>query len=257
MKHTQFLRVLFALGIVCIFTSAVSAHYRPALGRWVERDAVGYIDSCNIFEYVSAQPIGFLDPTGAAKYAPPGRFPVKPRIHPGPPSFIPGRRLDPLRIPDRENPFIAPFDAPPLPRLIETWEERFWRICNENHSWLECASIATCAQIARLYAQGLFGPPNANAMQHCIWGCCTSKILQNPVAADALLRQYEPLRDPTCDSAKDIWNNWQGARCALTSSNCFSCCSARLAAGSLAVSVFDCRLCGLRGCFCWWKLLPF
>ena len=64
MKHTQFLRVLFALVIVCIFTSTVSAHYRPGLGRWMERDPLVYVSGSNLFEYAQSAPIDAFDPLG-------------------------------------------------------------------------------------------------------------------------------------------------------------------------------------------------
>jgi RHS repeat-associated protein len=41
-------------------------HYRPGLGRWVERDPLWYIDSMCLFETMLSDPISNLDPEGTA-----------------------------------------------------------------------------------------------------------------------------------------------------------------------------------------------
>jgi RHS repeat-associated protein len=38
--------------------------YHPTLGRWVQRDPVGYHDGMNLYEYVGSNPIIGLDPKG-------------------------------------------------------------------------------------------------------------------------------------------------------------------------------------------------
>jgi len=39
-------------------------HYHPTLGRWVQRDPLGYHDGMNSYEYVQSRPVISRDPTG-------------------------------------------------------------------------------------------------------------------------------------------------------------------------------------------------
>ncbi len=39
-------------------------HYSVTLGRWLERDPLGYVDGSNLYGYVSGQPLAALDPFG-------------------------------------------------------------------------------------------------------------------------------------------------------------------------------------------------
>jgi RHS repeat-associated protein len=38
--------------------------YSPELGRWLQRDPLGYVDGMNLYEYVSSNPMTFLDSLG-------------------------------------------------------------------------------------------------------------------------------------------------------------------------------------------------
>ena len=38
--------------------------YSPRLGRWLQRDPLGYVDGVNMYEYVASRPLGMVDPTG-------------------------------------------------------------------------------------------------------------------------------------------------------------------------------------------------
>ncbi len=38
--------------------------YLPPLGRWGERDPIGYADALNLFQTVGSRPIKFVDPQG-------------------------------------------------------------------------------------------------------------------------------------------------------------------------------------------------
>jgi len=40
--------------------------YHPTLGRWMQRDPIGYADGMSLYEYVRSDPIGSLDPWGEA-----------------------------------------------------------------------------------------------------------------------------------------------------------------------------------------------
>ena len=38
--------------------------YSPDLGRWLQRDPLGYVDGASLFEYVASDPTGWIDPWG-------------------------------------------------------------------------------------------------------------------------------------------------------------------------------------------------
>jgi RHS repeat-associated protein len=44
--------------------------YDPALGRWRQMDPIGYADGMNAYEYVSSNPVNFVDPYGLCKCGP-------------------------------------------------------------------------------------------------------------------------------------------------------------------------------------------
>ncbi len=38
--------------------------YSPHLGRWLQRDPLGYVDGVGLYEYAISDPVGFVDPAG-------------------------------------------------------------------------------------------------------------------------------------------------------------------------------------------------
>ena len=42
--------------------------YSPTIGRFLERDPIGYDDGMNPYEFVGSNPIGFVDPYGLVHY---------------------------------------------------------------------------------------------------------------------------------------------------------------------------------------------
>lgn len=59
----------FLLATLGIAPSA-SAHYDPTVGRWLERDPIGYADSPSLFQPVLSAPVSYSDPTGLQGTAP-------------------------------------------------------------------------------------------------------------------------------------------------------------------------------------------
>ena len=49
---------------VCAFTNRASACYDPSLGRWLQQDPLGYVDSTNLYEYDMSRPVTMSDPFG-------------------------------------------------------------------------------------------------------------------------------------------------------------------------------------------------
>src|SRR5690606_2465735 len=60
-------------------------HYDPGLGRWLERDPLGYVDGLSLFEYVMGNSVNAFDPFGlcaagaAANQPPPIKAPRGPK----------------------------------------------------------------------------------------------------------------------------------------------------------------------------------
>jgi RHS repeat-associated protein len=61
--------------------------YHPTLGRWIQKDPLGYDDGMNLYEYVESNPTGYIDPTGLIRRRivplPPGSIPIPcpPMVH--------------------------------------------------------------------------------------------------------------------------------------------------------------------------------
>jgi RHS repeat-associated protein len=56
--------------------------YSPSLGRFLQRDPLGYIDGPNLYEYVRSMPTYYVDPLGLETPPPPGGPPVPVPGHP-------------------------------------------------------------------------------------------------------------------------------------------------------------------------------
>jgi hypothetical protein len=61
-KH--FFVVLSGLVAVALLAADASATYHPTLGRWLQRDPIGYADGMGLYEYVSTSPVAACDPHG-------------------------------------------------------------------------------------------------------------------------------------------------------------------------------------------------
>jgi RHS repeat-associated protein len=42
--------------------------YHPTLGRWMQRDPIGYVDGMGLYEYVGSEPVAWTDPSGLTEY---------------------------------------------------------------------------------------------------------------------------------------------------------------------------------------------
>jgi len=62
---------LFAVAILTLGLAAADAHayYHPTVGRWIQRDPIGYADGMNLYEYVRGRPQDLRDPGGTGPCA--------------------------------------------------------------------------------------------------------------------------------------------------------------------------------------------
>jgi len=67
MKRTTWLAALVAfMAVVVLFQDAFarSRMYHPSLGRFMQRDVLGYVDGMSLYQYTGSNPIVRTDPTG-------------------------------------------------------------------------------------------------------------------------------------------------------------------------------------------------
>lgn len=58
------LQILSAFLTTLLASAPALAVYSPELGRWRQRDPIGYADGTNVYQYVQARPVVALDPLG-------------------------------------------------------------------------------------------------------------------------------------------------------------------------------------------------
>jgi hypothetical protein len=64
MRYTKLIALLAALAATVVFTAEASAMYHPGMGRFMQRDPVGYVDGNNLHSYGGSNPLGGADPFG-------------------------------------------------------------------------------------------------------------------------------------------------------------------------------------------------
>ena len=64
MKAESLLVVALAASVVLLASGPASAVYHPTLGRFVQRDPLGYVDGMGLYEYVASRPPSARDPQG-------------------------------------------------------------------------------------------------------------------------------------------------------------------------------------------------
>lgn len=64
MKRASLLSMPFAALLVLCAAPAALGMYHPTLGRWVQRDPIGYVDGMGLYEYVRTSPVTARDPDG-------------------------------------------------------------------------------------------------------------------------------------------------------------------------------------------------
>lgn len=73
MRRKHFFAVLSGIVAVALLAADASATYHPTLGRWMQRDPVGYADSMGLYDYVGNSPADSADALGLLPYYPGGR----------------------------------------------------------------------------------------------------------------------------------------------------------------------------------------
>ena len=58
------LPIFLAVLTIAVFSTDAMAIYHPGLGRYVQRDRLGYVDGMNQYEYVRSNPVRWNDPSG-------------------------------------------------------------------------------------------------------------------------------------------------------------------------------------------------
>lgn len=61
-RLTNAIVILFAL--LAVFGGEAAAKYNPEIGRFMQRDPVGYVDGTNLYQYVRSMPVSGIDPFG-------------------------------------------------------------------------------------------------------------------------------------------------------------------------------------------------
>ncbi len=85
MRRICILNFLIAfIGTVFLAVPAECRMYDPKIGRFLQRDPIGYVDSMNLFTYVSNNPINATDPFGLMEIL---RVPKTPMNYPKPPGW--------------------------------------------------------------------------------------------------------------------------------------------------------------------------
>ena len=71
MKGIKTLAVLVCIAAITIVATDASAYLHPRLGRFLQRDPLGYVDGMSLYEYVRSGPLGLRDPMGEGDYVTP------------------------------------------------------------------------------------------------------------------------------------------------------------------------------------------
>ncbi|MBE3123697.1 MAG: hypothetical protein IMZ65_02745, partial [Planctomycetes bacterium] len=66
MRSNRLCSVLVGFTAVAALAADTSAMYHPTLGRWLQRDPIGYADGMSRYEYVGGRPLAHVDPHGLA-----------------------------------------------------------------------------------------------------------------------------------------------------------------------------------------------
>ena len=63
-RHRRFLLLVVLLAGILGATADAQAYHHPTIGRFVQRDPIGYADGMNLYEYGRSSPSRFVDPSG-------------------------------------------------------------------------------------------------------------------------------------------------------------------------------------------------
>jgi len=70
MKTTHLVAILVSCAAVALLAADASAMYHPTMGRFMQRDPIGYADEMNLYEYVRSGPLSGSDPFGTKWWNP-------------------------------------------------------------------------------------------------------------------------------------------------------------------------------------------
>ncbi len=68
----HFRLLVFPILLIAVISGEAMAKYNPELGRFMQRDPLGYVDGQGLTQYVSSNPIRFSDPSGLKLSVPGG-----------------------------------------------------------------------------------------------------------------------------------------------------------------------------------------
>jgi hypothetical protein len=70
MRRVRLLLAIVVPAAVLAFGSPARAEYHPTLGRWMQRDPLGYVDGMGLYEYCVSAAVGMVDPYGLGLIGP-------------------------------------------------------------------------------------------------------------------------------------------------------------------------------------------
>lgn len=64
MKRSHLAAAVIGVSVTAILSSDASAYYHPTLGRWMQRDQIGYPEAMNLYQYAVGKAVTGVDPYG-------------------------------------------------------------------------------------------------------------------------------------------------------------------------------------------------
>jgi RHS repeat-associated protein len=97
--------------------------------------------------------------------------------------------------------------------------------CTRPANYYACSQSALCAGLATFLTRGFRDDGPGNAFKHCLWACCTVRIVGAQTAYE-ITTSHEYDSNRPCSSNMDMSNNAAGIAFGLANTgNCFDLCS--------------------------------